>query len=74
MKESLLEELMRIPSAATSATVQGVEMQIIDEKRAQTMLDADPDDDTIHECRLANGHFLFESEQGRLKLLFKVRD
>lgn len=74
MKESLLEELMRIPSDATSAIVQGVEMQIIDEKRAQTMLDADPDDETIHECHLANGRFLFESEQGRLKLLFKVRD
>ena len=74
MKESLLEELMRIPSDATSATVQGVEMQIIDEKRAQTMLDADPDDDAIHECILSNGHFLFETEGHELKALFKVRN
>lgn len=73
MKESLLEELIRIPSDATSATVQGIEMRLIDEKRAQTMLDADPNDYTIHECQLANGHFLFESEQGRLKVLFKVQ-
>lgn len=74
MKESLLEELMRIPPEATSATVQGIAMQVIDEKCARTMLDADPNDDTVHECWLANGHFLFESEQGSLKALFKVQD
>lgn len=74
MKESLLEELMSIPPEATSATVQGVLMQVIDERRARTMLDTDPDDEIVHECWLANGHFLFESGQGRLKALFKVLD
>lgn len=38
------------------------------------MLDTDPDDEIVHECWLANGHFLFESGQGRLKALFKVLD
>ena len=74
MKESLLEELQKIPAGATSATVQGIAMQVIDEERAQAMLASDPDDDIVHECWLANGHFLFESGQGCLKSLFKVRD
>lgn len=65
---------MKIPSCAVSATVQGVEMQVIDEERARSMLAADPDDTAVHECRLSNGRFLFESEQGRLKSLFKVVD
>lgn len=38
------------------------------------MLASDPDDDIVHECWLPNGHFLFESGQGCLKSLFKVRD
>lgn len=48
-------------------------MQVIDEERAQAMLASDPDDEVVHECWLANGHFLFECEQGELKALFKVR-
>ena len=43
MKESLLEELQKIPADATSATVQGIAMQVIDEERAQAMLASDPD-------------------------------
>lgn len=74
MKGTLLEELMKIPSDAVAATVQGIEMQIIDESRAQSMLDADPDDDAIHECILSNGRFLFETEGHELKSLFKVRN
>ena len=74
MKGTLLEELMKIPSDAVAATVQGIEMQIIDESRAQSMLDADPDDDAIHECILSNGRFLFETEGHELKFLFKVRN
>ena len=65
---------MCIRDSATSATVQGIAMQVIDEERAQAMLASDPDDDIVHECWLPNGHFLFESGQGCLKSLFKVRD
>lgn len=74
MKGTLLEELMKIPSDAVAATVRGIEMQIIDESRARSMLDADPDDDAIHECILSNGRFLFETEGHELKSLFKVRN
>ena len=74
MKGTLLEELMKIPSDAVAATVQGIEMQIIDESRARSMLDADPEDDAIHECILSNGRFLFETEGYELKALFKVRN
>lgn len=74
MKESLLEELIRIPADVVSATVRGIAMQVIDEERARAMLASDPDDDIVHECWLANGHFLFECEQGRLKALFKVQN
>ena len=73
MKETLLDELMRISPDAVSATVQDIEMQTIDESRAQSMLDADPNDDAIHECILSNGHFLFEMEGRNLKSLFKVK-
>lgn len=74
MKGTLLEELMKIPSDAVAVTVQGIEMQIIDESRAQSMLDADPEDDAIHECILSNGRFLFETERHELKSLFRVRN
>lgn len=73
MKDSLLEELMKISPDAATATVQGVEMQVIDENQAQMMLAADNNDESVHECRLANGRFLFETERHVLKALFKVR-
>lgn len=73
MKETLLDELMRISPDAVSATVRGIEMQVIDEECARFMLDADPNDDAIHECILSNGRFLFEMEGRNLKALFKVK-
>lgn len=73
MEEPLIAELMKIPSDATSATVQGINMQTIDKQQAQAMLDADPGDNTLHECILANGRFLFKSGNGNLKSLFKVQ-
>lgn len=63
-----------IPTNTISSTVQDIAIEIIDEERAQVMLVSDPDDDIVHECWLANGHFLFESGQGCLKSLFKMRD
>lgn len=71
-EKTLLEEFMEISPDATSAIVQGIDMQVIDEKQAQTMLDADPDGNVTHECTLSNGRFIFEMEDGKLNSLFKV--
>lgn len=74
METRLIDELMAIPSDATTATVQGVEMQIISSERADKMLDADTNDENTHECLLKNGRFLFESESGKLTTLYKVQN
>ena len=74
MKTNLIDELLAIPADATTATVQGVEMQIISADQADKMLDADEKDERTHECILKNGRFLFESENGELKALYKVQD
>lgn len=74
METRLLDELMSIPPEAATATVQGIEMQIISQQQADAMLNADADDNKIHECILQNGRFLFESESGKLKALYKVQN
>lgn len=74
MKTNLIDELLAIPADATTATVQGVEMQIISADQADKMLDADEKDERTHECILKNGRFLFESENGELKALYKAQD
>ena len=70
----ILDELLAIPAEATNATVQGVEMQVISTEQADKMLVEDANDDKTHECILKNGRFLFESENGELKALYKVHD
>ena len=70
----ILDELLAIPADATNATVQGVEMQIISAEQAEKMLVEDANDEKTHECILKNGRFLFESENGKLKALYKVLD
>ena len=70
----ILDELLAIPADATNATVQGVEMQIITAEQADKMLVEVANDDKTHECILKNGRFLFESENGELKALYKVQD
>lgn len=74
METRLIDELMAIPADATTATIQGVEMQIISTEQADIMLDADSSGEKTHECILKNGRFLFESENGKLKALYKVQD
>jgi len=74
METRLIDELMAIPADATTATIQGVEMQIISTEQADKMLDADSSGEKTHECILKNGRFLFESENGKLKALYKVQD
>ncbi len=68
----LIEKLCGIPTEATSAVIDGVEMQIIDVAHAGKLLDSDPEDKRIHESVQANGRFLFKSEGGTLKALYKV--
>ena len=68
----ILDELLAIPADATNATVQGVKMQIISAEQANKMLEAGTNDEKTHECILKNGRFLFESENGKLKTLYKV--
>ena len=74
METRLIDELMAIPADATTATIQGVEMQIISTEQADKMLDADSSGEKTHECILKNGRFLFESENGEIKSLYKVQD
>ena len=69
----ILDGLLAIPADATNATVQGVEMQVISTEQADKMLVEDANDDKTHECILKNGRFLFESENGELKSLYKVQ-
>ncbi|MCO7112804.1 hypothetical protein NIB75_10740 [Bacteroides uniformis] len=47
---NLMDELLKIPADATAATVQGIEMLLIDENKAGALLESDPNDNTIHEC------------------------
>ena len=69
----ILDELLAIPADATNATIQGVEMQVISTEQADKMLVEDANDDKTHECILKNGRFLFESDKGNLKSLYKVQ-
>lgn len=73
MEKSLLEQLMSLPADATTATVQGVAMQVIDEATRQSLLQSDPEDTHIHECTLSNGTFIADMQNGRLIALYKVR-
>lgn len=74
METRLIDELMAIPADATTATIQGVEMQIISADQADKMLEADTNDEKTHECILKNGRFLFESENGKLTTLYKIQN
>ena len=69
---NLMDELLKIPADATAATVQGIEMLLIDENKAGALLESDHNDNTIHECLLSNGRFLFQSDNANLVALYKV--
>lgn len=74
METRLIDKLMAIPADASTATIQGIEMQIISTEQADKMLESDTNDERIHECILKNGRFLFESENGKLTTLYKVQN
>ena len=48
----ILDELLAIPADATNATVQGVEMKVISNERAEMLLNNDAEDEKTHECLL----------------------
>ena len=68
----ILDELLVIPADATTATIQGVEMKVISNEQAEMLLNNDAEDEKTHECIMKNGRFIFESENGKLKTLYKV--
>ena len=68
----ILDELLAIPADATTATIQGVEMKVISNEQAEMLLNNDAEDEKTHECIMKNGRFIFESENGKLKTLYKV--
>ena len=70
----ILDELLAIPADATNATVQGVEMKLISNEQAEVLINNDAEDEKTHECILKNGRYIFESENGELKSLYKVQD
>ena len=70
----ILDELLAIPADATTATIQDVVMQIISVEQADKILEADANDEKIHECLLHNGRFLFESENDKLTILYRVQN
>lgn len=70
----ILDELLAIPADATTATIQGVEMKAISTEQAEALLNNDATDEKIYECILKNVRFLFESENGELKSLYKVQN
>lgn len=65
---------MRIPKEATTATVKGIEMQMIDNNKRLALLKSDPEDSHIHQCALANGIFLADIQNGQLLSLYKIDD
>jgi len=64
---------MQLSPDTTSATIQGVALQIIDEKARQSLLQSDPDDIRLHECILSNGTFVADMPDGKLIALYKVQ-
>ena len=62
---------MDIPSDTTTATVQGIEMKIISNEQAESLL---TNEKQYHECILQNGRFVFESNDGNLITLYKVQN
>lgn len=71
--KTILDLLKKIPTNCSQGIiVQGVELQIIDEKKGKELLAQDPEDRHFHQCILQNGCFIFTSENHKLTSLYKV--
>ena len=73
MKLDFVDYLMSIPSDAINTKVLGVQMQIITPEGADAIIKADPEEKRFQQCYLPNGRFIFDSENGKLKTLYKVK-
>ena len=73
MKESIMELLMKIPKEAITATIQGVEMQMIDNETRLEMIRSNPEH-TYSEAIYSNGLFMAIIKNGQLLTLYKVID
>ena len=74
MKLDFVDDLMSIPSDAINTKVLGVEMQLITPEEADAIVKTDPTEKRFQQCFLQNGRFLFESDNGELKSLYKVQN
>lgn len=65
--------LLEIPKDCISYTIQGIEMQIIDNSTRLQMLQSDPEGTRYSECIMANGIFIAVIENDSLVSLYKVK-
>lgn len=72
MEKSLMELLMEIPKEATTATVFGIKMQMIDNDTRLKMLQR-KSGHMYSECILSNGLFLAGFKEGQLFSIYKVK-
>lgn len=70
--KSLLELLLTLPENCMNATVQGIELQLINSATRDKLLQSDPEGLYYYECILTNGTFVFTKENGDLHSLYKV--
>lgn len=54
------------------ATIQGIELQLINSAAKDKLLQSDPKGIYYHECILTNGTFVFTKENGNLHSLYRV--
>ena len=72
--KAILDLLMAIPEDCNNISIQGVSLQHIDSKKAEQLMETDPDDLLYHQCTLSSGTFLFTSENGKLLSLYRVSE
>lgn len=70
--KTILELLMQVPKECTKITIKDVEMVMIDEKTKKQLLGTGVSGTQIHSCTLANGTFLFTTNNHELSSLYKV--
>lgn len=68
-----MELLAKIPKEATTATVQGIKMQMIDKDTWKKMLWSGTEQQ-YSDCIMANGVFIISKQDGQLQSLYKVKD
>lgn len=72
--KNIIQQLANIPPEATTATIHGVKMQIIDNNKWQEIRRSDPEQKKYSECLMANGIFIIAKQNGLLHTLYKVKN